>query len=173
MKSALFVGILVFTAGSAGAAYLVELKGGERMTVDSYWEDGDQVHLVRGGVDMIVPKSRMVGVHEASDDAMPDSNSASAGGDAPATTPDANAAAPSEEQPVRSGKSTDPEEQRRELEAQKADIESELLRAQRAAFEADARGDDSKEAKRLQGEFKHQQQRRHDVNQELKALDGQ
>jgi hypothetical protein len=60
-------GVVVFSTGAAFGAYVVELDGGDRMTVDSYWQDADRTHLVRGGVDMSVPRGRVVSIHEASE----------------------------------------------------------------------------------------------------------
>src|SRR5437867_8917605 len=59
-------GLLVLSTGPALGSYLVDLEAGERMTVDSYWEDGDRVHLMRGGVDMSVARGRVRGIHEVS-----------------------------------------------------------------------------------------------------------
>src|SRR5437879_10632122 len=59
-------GLLVLSTGPALGAYLVELDAGDRMTVDSYWEDGDRVHLMRGGVDLIVPRRRIRSLKEVS-----------------------------------------------------------------------------------------------------------
>jgi len=58
----------IFLAGAvclAQAGVLVELTDGTTLTVESHWNDGDQVHLVRGGVDMIVAKSRIKSIDEA------------------------------------------------------------------------------------------------------------
>ena len=53
-------GVAVLWAGTACGGYLVELDGGDRMTVDSYWAEGDRMHLMRGGIDMSVPRSRVM-----------------------------------------------------------------------------------------------------------------
>src|ERR1051325_7357985 len=60
-------GLLVFSTGSALGAYVVELDGGDRMTVDSYWEDGDRTHLMRGGVDLSVPRGRIRSMRETAE----------------------------------------------------------------------------------------------------------
>jgi hypothetical protein len=60
-------GVVVFSTGAAFGAYVVELDGGDRMTVDSYWQDTDRTHLVRGGVDMSVPRGRVVSIRAASE----------------------------------------------------------------------------------------------------------
>ena len=57
---------------SAQAGYWVELESGESFAVDSFWREGSQVHLVRGGMDMIVDGSRIRRLEE---------------GDAPAKAP--------------------------------------------------------------------------------------
>jgi hypothetical protein len=46
-------------AAPAQAAWLVELTTGETLTVESYWRDGDQTHLMRGGIDIIVDTNRI------------------------------------------------------------------------------------------------------------------
>src|SRR5262245_33065344 len=51
--------LLVVSGSLAHAGELVVLTDGTKLTVESHWNDGDQVHLVRGGVDMIVAKSRI------------------------------------------------------------------------------------------------------------------
>jgi len=59
-------GVAVFSATAAFGAYLIELDGGDRMTVDRYWESDGRTHLTRGGVDMSVPSSRVKSVREVS-----------------------------------------------------------------------------------------------------------
>src|SRR5439155_2047609 len=60
-------GVAVFWAGSAFGGYLVEVDGGDRMTVDSYWEEGGRMHLMRSGVDMSVPRGRVRGIAATSE----------------------------------------------------------------------------------------------------------
>jgi hypothetical protein len=60
--TAFFLAALVCVAH---AGVLVELTDGTKLTVESHWNDGDNVHLVRGGVDMIVPKSRIKSIDES------------------------------------------------------------------------------------------------------------
>ena len=66
MRLLIVAGVAVFSATAAFGAYLIELDGGDRMTVDRYWEEGGRTHLSRGGVDMSVPTSRVKSIHEVS-----------------------------------------------------------------------------------------------------------
>jgi hypothetical protein len=59
MRTGIVVGLLVLLSLPAHAAWLVELTTGETLTVQSYWRDGDQTHLIRGGVDIIVDNDRI------------------------------------------------------------------------------------------------------------------
>ena len=59
MRMALGAAILLASACWARAGVHVVLDDGTKMTVESYWTDGDQVHLITGGVDMIVTKARI------------------------------------------------------------------------------------------------------------------
>ena len=65
MRSVLTAFFLAASACLAHAGVLVELTDGTKLTVESHWNDGDQVHLVRGGVDMIVAKSHIKSIDEA------------------------------------------------------------------------------------------------------------
>ena len=66
MRLLIVAGVAVFSATAAFGAYLIELDGGDRMTVDRYWEADGRMHLSRGGVDMSVPASRVKSIHEVS-----------------------------------------------------------------------------------------------------------
>ena len=145
MKTLFATGILVFTVGTAGAAYLVDIDGGDRVTVDGIREEGDQVHLMQGEAEMVFPKSRIRRIEE-----IDDADAAAAASKGPAAGED---------------------EDRAEIEARKARIEKHLLRVQAARFEADARGDDPRERKKLSREFKRTQQRRIEAAHELQSLD--
>jgi hypothetical protein len=155
MKRWAVVGIAVLSASAAGAAWTVELSGGERLTVESHWREGDRIHLVKGGVDLIYPASRVVSLHEVADDAadLPAPRRAPVTADTPAAR--STAEAPS----------------RDDLEAEKARIEKHLLRVQAERFEAQARGDDTKALKHLDREFHRTQQRRGDVIRDLQTAD--
>ena len=59
MRYAIGAFLVLCCAVAARAGVAVELTDGTKLTVETYWTDGDQMHLVRGGVDMIVPKSRV------------------------------------------------------------------------------------------------------------------
>jgi hypothetical protein len=93
---------LIASASLAHAGVLVELTDGTKLTVESHWNDGDQVHLVRGGVDMIVAKSRIKSmddtvkdpeVFSGSRDARADSEAAKADAPGPSDAPAAGAEA--------------------------------------------------------------------------------
>ena len=56
--------LLVVSGSLAHAGELIELTDGTKLTVESHWNDGDQVHLVRGGVDVIVAKSRIKSIDD-------------------------------------------------------------------------------------------------------------
>jgi len=56
--------LLVVSGSLAHAGELIELTDGTKLTVESHWNDGDQVHLVRGGVTMIVAKSRIKSIDD-------------------------------------------------------------------------------------------------------------
>lgn len=149
------LGLLALCAAPVPAAYLVELSGGEEMVVEAYWEEGDQLHLQRGGVDLIYPKGRLVSVKPASDEVLP-------------------AAAPSRPDPDAPDSPTERVERdepadREDLEARQERIEKHLLRVQAERFEAKARGDDEKSVKKLDREFRRTQQRRGDVMREIQA----
>lgn len=144
-------GVVVFAAGTAFGAYVVDLDGGDRMTVDSYWEDAGRVHLMRGGVDLNVPKSRVRSIKPASGD---DDDTAGVG-QTPQPAPDA----------VAPGRSTSPGQSLNDgdLEARQRGIEHHLLKVQRERFEAASRGESEKTLKRLDREFKRTQDRRREV----------
>lgn len=149
MRVLTVMGALVFSASAAFGGYLVELDGGDRMTVDSYWQDGDRMHLVRGGVDLSVPRSRVRSLNEVQGTA--------------------EAAAPEHAQPsAPAPRTASAEPDRKELQSAQRRIEHHLLRVQQERFEADARGEKPKAMKRLDREFKRTQLRRHDVIQKLR-----
>jgi|SRR5688572_1388688 len=69
MRSLLASVLLIASAHLVHAGALVELHDGTKLPVDSYWTDGDELHLVRGGVDLIVDKSRVKSIDDdATDD---------------------------------------------------------------------------------------------------------
>jgi hypothetical protein len=146
-------GVLTLTAGTAPAAFMVELDGGDRITVDSYWEDGDRVHLLQGGVDMSVAKGRVRGV-KAVDDGPP-----------AAPAPRHEAAPASLPQP------SEPPPSREDLEAKQDGIVHHLLQVQQERFEAAARGEPEPTLKNLDNEFRHTQEQRRDVARALEKLD--
>jgi len=147
MRLLIVAGLLVFSAGSVFAAYVVELDAGDRMTVDSYWPEGDRMHLMRGGVDLSVPRSRIRGMREVP-------LGAEAGVRPATSTAPPAAAVPGD---YRS---------RKELERQRIRIERHLVRAHMEASEAQARGD-GRTARRLEKEIARTQKRRQDVKRAL------
>jgi hypothetical protein len=64
MRSILAACFLIASTSLASAGVLVELVDGTKLTIESHWTDGDQVHLVRGGVDMIVAKARIKSIDD-------------------------------------------------------------------------------------------------------------
>jgi hypothetical protein len=64
VRLVLLVGAVILTAGVAFATYVVELDAGDHMAVDDVWVDGERMHLMRDGVDLSVPRSRVHGVRE-------------------------------------------------------------------------------------------------------------
>ena len=144
-------GVVVFAAGTAFGAYVVDLDGGDRMTVDSYWEDAGRVHLMRGGVDLNVPKSRVRSIKPASGD---DDDTAGFG-QTPQPAPEAVAPSPS----TWFGQPGDDSD----LEARQRRIDHHILKVQRERFEARERGESEKTLKRLDRELKRTEQRRKDV----------
>jgi hypothetical protein len=144
-------GLLIFSTAPVSGAYLVDLDAGDRMTVDSYWADGDRVHLIRGGIDLTVPRRRIRSVKEISGQA----------GAAEAATRPA-AAAPAAR--ASSGKAA---ASRDELESQQRRITHHLLRVQKERFEATNRNDPKPKLKRLDREFQRTQARRQGVMREL------
>jgi hypothetical protein len=74
MRMALGAAFLLASACWARAGVHVVLDDGTKMTVESYWTDGEQVHLVTGGVDMIVTKARIKLLDEFAADPEPYEN---------------------------------------------------------------------------------------------------
>ena len=142
-------GVLVLAAGAASAAYLVELDGGDQMRVDSYWEDGDRIHLMRDGVDLNLVRNRVRSVR-AIDDPPAAAHPSARAREATATPP------PAADKPSRT-----------ELEAEQATIEKHLLRVQQERFEAEARGDADATQRHLKKELERTQGRRRDVMRAL------
>jgi len=105
------------------------------------------MHLIRGGVDLSVPRSRVRGMREVS-----------VGGEA-AVRP-ATVAGP----PI-AGLARD-DRSRKDLERQRVRIERHLVRAHMEASEAQARGD-KRAVRRLEKEIARTQQRRQDVKRAL------
>jgi hypothetical protein len=151
MRTTVVAAVLACSVGTASGAYLVELRGGDRLTVDSYWEDGERMHLMRGGVDLSVPRSRVHGMREVSVPAEAGVSRAPTDANRAATTQPPGADRP-----------------RKELDRQRVRIERHLVRAHMEASEAQARGD-VHAAKRLEKEIARTQRRREDVKRAIDA----
>jgi hypothetical protein len=144
-------GVLILSTGPALGAYLVDLEGADRMTVDSYWVDGNQMHLMQGGVDLSVPRSRVRSVKETS--------GAVGSAEAPVRHP---GAAPAPSVAASNGSETV-----QDLQAEQRRIEHHLLRVQQQRFEAKNRNDPPVKQKRLDKEFARTQHRRMGVIREI------
>ena len=145
MRLTIAAALLTLSGAPVRAAYLVDFGSGERMAVDSYWEEGDRVHLLRGGVDLIVPRRRIRSLKDVS------------GGVGPAerhTAPLAPAGA--------KGAAS-----REEVQAEQRRIEHHLLRVQQERFEAQNRQDPPRKLRRLEKEFQRTRQRRLSVIRDL------
>ena len=145
MRLVMAAGILALAGRAASAAYVVELDAGEPMTVDSYWAEGDHMHLMRQGVDLSVPRGRIRNIHEAEGSSVVEGRPA-----------------------ARSTSAKPTSSNREELEAREAGITRHLLRVQQERFEARARGESPARLNHLDGEFRRAQRRRVDA---LHALD--
>jgi hypothetical protein len=120
------------------------------MTVDSYWQDGERMHLMRDGVDLSVPRARIRSMKQVEGPVtLPQAPRREAHG---AATAASTAAASTAGQPTRA-----------ELEAHEAAIAKHLLRVQQERYEARNRGDDAKTLRRLDKEFQRTQARRGDT----------
>lgn len=97
MRRVLAAFVLVASVCGARAGELVELTDGTTLTVESHWNDGEQVHLVRAGVDMIVAKSRIKSLKDDVPD--PEIYRGDAGGAAAAEADDAGEDAPAVAEP--------------------------------------------------------------------------
>lgn len=159
MRLTVVAGILVLSAGIASADWLIELNGGDRMTVDSYWEDGNKLHFTRDGGDVSVPRSRVRSIREVP----------SAGGVTSGRRP---AAAPVQPPTAHRAPSTDADPSREELEAERRRIDKHLMRVQRERFEAGYRGEPAKELKKIDREFRRTKMRTRAADRAVKALDG-
>ena len=146
MRTTVVAAVLACSVGTASGAYLVELRGGDRLTVDSYWEDGDRTHLVRGGVDMIVPKSRVRGIREVEGEAL---------------------AAPPAARATRGVSQSAGRASREDLQAQQQGLMKHFFRIQREKFEAENRGDPPQKLKRLAREYERTNRRRLELQREL------
>ena len=157
MRLTVVAGILAFSAGIVSADWLIELDGGDRMTVESYWEDGGRLHFLRDGGELSIPRSRVRSMRE-----VPGTEGATSGR-RPAVAPPTPPAARPE---------TGGEASREELEAQRRRIDRHLLRVQREQFEAKNRGETGSALKKIEREFRRTKRRSRDADRAVEALDG-
>jgi hypothetical protein len=173
MRSALLVSLLAgLLSVPAQAAYFVELTTGETLTVQSYWRDGDDVHLVRGGGLEIIVKDRRIKRLESGapePDLVVESAStrgpAKVAEDAAVDLGDDEAAETLDSYGERLGEMT-----AEELEAEEERATNALLAAQAARFEAQYGGKSPEDVKRLRERFKGAQARERIAETRLKEL---
>jgi len=138
MRTLLAACLLIAAAPLAHAGVLVKFTDGTTLTVESHWNDGEQVHLVRGGVDMIVAKSRIKAIDE--DVADPEVYRGGGSGEAEATADGAAQAAPAGGEPAAQPQTAgDPDlsaMSAEELEALQHEEASRLLDLQEKSFNA-------------------------------------
>ena len=141
----------MLSTGPALGAYLVDLDAGDRMTVDSYWEDGDRMHLMRGGVDLSVARRRVHSIHEVS------------GAEEADVKPSLH--------PMPTGVVRGPEGSgsRKDVEAKEVRVARHVVRVQKEVSIARARGDSPHRLKRLELELRRTHNRWRDVKGELAA----
>jgi len=169
MRRLLAAFLLIASASLARAGVLVEFTDGTKLTVESHWSDGQQVHLLRGGVDMIVAKSRIKSMNDDVKDpevysSGPDQEALedAAPGDAPV------AAAAASDAPIKADSSLEAMSEA-ELEAMQAEESGRLLELQDKRFNAMAGGKaTAQEQQQAEEAFERQSQRTAHVR---KALD--
>ena len=145
MRLTIAAALLTLSGAPAGAAFLVDFGSGDTMTVDSYWEEGDRVHLMRDGVELSVPRARIRRFQQVE------------GGGSPSAVKRAESAPSGNQAPRR-------QESREELQVRQRHVERHLLRVQQERFEAQNRGESTE---RLTREFRHAQEKRRAVMDEL------
>lgn len=144
------LGLMALVSVPAHAAWRVTLKTGEVLTVESYWREGDQVHLVRGGVDLIVDDARIESLEDGAPEPETGVQSATARTetDEEAATPPPATADPADAKPTE----TEKQYQERlgemttdELKVEEDHVTNALLDAQAKRFQARYGGKASKE----------------------------
>lgn len=160
------LGLVCLVSIPAPAAWLVKLKTGEVLTVESYWRDGDKTHLVRGGVDIIVDNDRIESMEDGAPEPETSLQSATArgggkGGEAkPASSTDpAPAAAETDAQPVKAYREQLAEMPLEDLRAEEKRATKDLLEAQAARFQAKYAGKPKDEVQAVEKRFKEAQRR--------------
>ena len=190
MRLTTVITLIALAVLPAQAAYYVELTTGEKLTVQGYWRDGEDVHLMRGGVDVIVKHSRIKSIEEGAPEPemRPESatatGSASAGSPSTATEPaadmgseaDAEAAAEEAEPRERLSayKSRVGEMTVEQLQAEEERASNEMLAAQAARFQAKYGRKESPEVvKELTEQFRDLQARERAVDARLREINPQ
>jgi hypothetical protein len=181
MRIAVVAAFICTAALSAQAGYVVELETGETFAVESFWREGTKVHLMRGGMDMIVEGSRIRRLEEGGEiEAMPPSQPAprrreaaveEAPDAAPATAPsdwtppeayrEATRASDDDERPIQ-------EWTLDELEAEDRRASKRLLRAQQERSEAKFRDISGSQRERIEERFWRNKKLERTVDKQLK-----
>jgi len=180
MRIALVTAFICTAVLGAQAGYVVELETGETFAVESFWREGTKVHLMRGGMDMIVEGSRIRRLEEGEIEAMPPSAPAperreaaaeEAPSEAPATEPsdwtppesyrEATRTADDDERPIQ-------EWTLDELEAEDRRASKRLLRAQQERSEAKFRDVSDSQRERIEERFWRNKKLERTVDKQLK-----
>jgi hypothetical protein len=159
------LGLMALVSVPAHAAWRVTLKTGEVLTVESYWREGDKVHLVRGGVDVIVDDARIESLEDGAP--APETNVQSATArtetDEETAAPTSATAGPADAEPSETGKQYQErlgEMTEEELKAEEDRATNALLAAQAKRFQARyARTASKEDVKAANAAFRNAQQR--------------
>jgi hypothetical protein len=180
MRIALVAAFICTAAFSAQAGYVVELETGETFAVESFWREGSKVHLMRGGMDMIVEGSRIRRLEQGEVEAVPPSapmpeRREAAAEEAPEAVP---ASAPSAWTPPdayrEATRATDDDERPiqewtlDELEAADRRASKRLLRAQQERSEAKFRDVSDSQRERIEERFWRNKKLERTVDTQLK-----
>jgi hypothetical protein len=153
-RLALSAGLLILSAGTSLADYVFDVDG-TRVTAESYWEEGEELHLNRGGVEMTVLKTSVHGMETVPDaPPLPETE----------THPLVRDPLPEAVTPSRDPVTTE------DLDRQEKAVARHLLRVQREKFEAEARGEPARKLARLAKEFDRTRTRRQGILRELDRL---
>lgn len=173
------LGLLALVSVPAHAAWLVKLKTGEVLTVQSYWRDGDKTHLTRGGVDIIVDNDRIESMEDGAPEPETAVQSATArtrGGAAAGSAAASNAGAPADA-PAGDAKPVEAVKGYRErldamtteeLQAEQRRVSDHVLEVQNERFAAMFGGKSKEEIEAADKQFKAVQQRQVAADAKLK-----